>query len=72
MRVPEVLTSGHHANIVRWRLEASLAKTIAYRPELLAAAGLPEEVRRLLRKLVTEGSSHEPDTEDPGRAAQDR
>jgi len=69
MRVPEVLTSGHHANIARWRLEASLAKTIAYRPELLApAAGLPEEVRRLLRKLCAEGSSYEPDTEDPGRA----
>jgi len=68
MRVPEVLTSGHHANIARWRLEASLAKTLAYRPELLAAAGLPEEVRRLLRKVITEGSSHEPDTEASGRA----
>jgi tRNA (guanine37-N1)-methyltransferase len=68
MRVPEVLMSGHHANIARWRLEASLAKTLAYRPELLAAAGLPEEVRRLLRKLVIEGSRHEPDTEDHGRA----
>lgn len=67
MRVPEVLMSGHHANIVRWRIEASLAKTLAYRPELLATAGLPEEVRRLLRKLISEGSSHEPDTEDSGR-----
>jgi tRNA (guanine37-N1)-methyltransferase len=72
MRVPEVLTSGHHANIARWRLEASLAKTLAYRPELLAAAGLPEDVRRLLRKLTTEGSSHEPDTEASGRADEDR
>jgi tRNA (guanine37-N1)-methyltransferase len=68
LRVPEVLISGHHANIARWRLEASLAKTLAYRPELLAAAGLPEDVRRLLRKLVIEGRSHEPDTEDSGRA----
>jgi tRNA (guanine37-N1)-methyltransferase len=68
MRVPEVLTSGHHANIARWRLEASLAKTLAYRPELLAVAGLPEEVRRLLRTLAIEGSRHEPDTEDHGRA----
>jgi tRNA (guanine37-N1)-methyltransferase len=67
IRVPEVLYSGHHANIARWRLEASLAKTLAYRPELLAAAGLPEEVRRLLRRIIAEGSSHEPDTEDPGR-----
>ncbi|MDA8424880.1 MAG: tRNA (guanosine(37)-N1)-methyltransferase TrmD [Treponema sp.] len=68
MPVPEVLTSGHHANIARWRLRESVRKTLAYRPELLAAAGLPEEVRRLLREIVIEGGSREPDTEDPGRA----
>ena len=72
MRVPEVLNSGHHAKIARWRLEAGLAKTLAYRPELLAAAGLPEEVRRLLRAVCAEGSSHEPDTEDPGRTDEGR
>jgi len=72
MRVPAVLTSGHHANIARWRLETSLAKTLAYRPELLAAAGLPEEVRRLLRRVIAEGSSHEPDTEDPSRPDEGR
>jgi tRNA (guanine37-N1)-methyltransferase len=65
IRVPEVLTSGHHANIVHWRLKASLAKTLAYRPELLAAPGLPPEVLGLLREIVEEGSSHEPDSEDP-------
>jgi len=67
MRVPEVLISGHHANIARWRLRESIRKTLAYRPELLATAGLPEEVRRLLRELVTEGGMHEPDPENPGR-----
>ncbi|MGO8694067.1 MAG: tRNA (guanosine(37)-N1)-methyltransferase TrmD [Rectinemataceae bacterium] len=68
MPVPEVLTSGHHANIARWRLRESLRKTLAYRPELLAAAGLPEEVRQLLHEIVVEGGSFEPYTEDPGRA----
>jgi tRNA (guanine37-N1)-methyltransferase len=71
MRVPEVLTSGHHANIARWRLKQSVAKTLAYRPELLATAGLPEEVKRLLREIATEGGGHEPGAEDPGQSDQD-
>jgi tRNA (guanine37-N1)-methyltransferase len=66
VRVPEVLTSGHHANIARWRLRESLKKTLAYRPELLAADGLPGEVRKLIREIITEGGDDEPDTEDPG------
>jgi len=35
MRVPEVLLSGHHAQIVRWRHEQALAKTAERRPDLL-------------------------------------
>ena len=38
MRVPEVLTSGNHAAIARWRREQSLASTAAARPDLIAAA----------------------------------
>lgn len=38
MRVPEVLTSGNHAAIARWRREQSLARTTAARPDLIAAA----------------------------------
>jgi tRNA (guanine37-N1)-methyltransferase len=72
MRVPEVLTSGHHAKIVRWRLKASLEKTLAFRPELLAVPGLPDEVRKLLNEIVAEGRNHEPDTEDPGAPDADR
>ena len=68
LQVPEVLTSGHHANIARWRLKESLKKTLAYRPELLAAEGLPSEVRKLLREILTEGGEHEPHTENPGAA----
>lgn len=37
--VPEVLLSGHHANIVSWRHEESLKKTQAVRPELLGSHG---------------------------------
>jgi tRNA (guanine37-N1)-methyltransferase len=72
VRVPEVLTSGHHANIVRWRLRESLKKTLAYRPELLAADGLPGEIRKLIREIITEGGDNEPDTEDPGAADEGR
>ena len=68
MQVPEVLISGHHAKIAGWRLRERLKKTLAYRPELLASAGLSDKVQRLLAELVDEGGSHEPDPEDPGRA----
>jgi tRNA (guanine37-N1)-methyltransferase len=36
--VPELLLSGHHAGIARWRREQSLALTLARRPELIEAA----------------------------------
>lgn len=35
MQVPEVLTSGHHGNIQKWRMEKSLEKTKKNRPDLL-------------------------------------
>ncbi len=35
MRVPEVLLSGHHENIRRWRLEKRVEKTLAVRPDLI-------------------------------------
>jgi tRNA (guanine37-N1)-methyltransferase len=35
MKVPEVLLSGHHANIAKWRLEQSIKKTQERRPDLL-------------------------------------
>ena len=35
MKVPEVLLSGHHANITKWRLEQSIKKTQERRPDLL-------------------------------------
>jgi tRNA (guanine37-N1)-methyltransferase len=35
MKVPEVLLSGHHENIRRWRLERRIEKTLRYRPDLI-------------------------------------
>ena len=48
MPVPEVLLSGHHANVRRWRREQSLRLTREHRPDLFAAAPLTETERRLL------------------------
>lgn len=46
--VPPVLLSGHHADIRRWRLEQSIAKTLRNRPDLLEKAELgPEETKVL-------------------------
>jgi tRNA (guanine37-N1)-methyltransferase len=58
MRVPEVLLSGHHEKIRRWRLTKSIEKTGSYRPELLDADTLTEEARELARKLRAEGDGH--------------
>lgn len=49
--VPEVLLSGDHARIARWRRQESLRRTWRRRPELLAAAELSEEDRRFLEGL---------------------
>lgn len=50
-RVPDVLLSGHHGNIDRWRREQSLKRTYERRPDLLAHARLTEEDRRYLKEL---------------------
>ena len=57
--VPEVLMSGNHAEIRRWRKREALARTLARRPDLLDAAELDEEEEQLLREL--KGASHERD-----------
>jgi tRNA (guanine37-N1)-methyltransferase len=54
MRVPEVLLSGHHERIRRWRLERALAATLRKRPDLLGSAPLDAEARAILEKLRSE------------------
>lgn len=48
MRVPEVLLSGDHARIARWRRKQALLRTRERRPDLLARLELGEEDRQLL------------------------
>ena len=52
--VPEVLLSGHHAQIERWRLKQSLGRTWLRRPELMARRELSESERRLLEEFKRE------------------
>ncbi|MCU1382240.1 MAG: tRNA ((1)-)-methyltransferase [Acidobacteria bacterium] len=59
LKVPEVLLSGNHAEIRKWRKREALSRTLARRPDLLAAASLDDEEVQLLREL--KGASHERD-----------
>lgn len=52
--VPDVLLSGHHAQIARARREESLRRTFERRPDLLATADLDAADRRFLRQLERE------------------
>ncbi len=52
--VPEVLLSGDHARIARWRREQSLRRTLARRPDLLQTADLSEADRQFLERLRRE------------------
>ncbi len=54
MRVPEVLLSGNHAEIERWRKREAVARTLARRPDLIAGAALDEEERGILRELIAQ------------------
>lgn len=51
MRVPDILMSGHHENIRKWRKEQALRATLAKRPDLLETAELDDEAREILRRL---------------------
>ena len=50
-KVPEVLMSGHHANIEKWRREQSVIRTAKNRPDLLEKADLTDAERKLVRTL---------------------
>ena len=56
LRAPEVLMNGDHLEIRRWRREQQLRKTLANRPDLLEAAVLSDEDRRLLEAIWEEKS----------------
>jgi tRNA (guanine37-N1)-methyltransferase len=52
--VPEVLISGHHENIRRWRLRESLLQTLLKRPDLLLQRRFTAEERQLLETILFE------------------
>jgi len=54
LRVPDVLLSGHHADVRRWRKRTALERTLERRPELIESASLDDEDRALLDQIVKE------------------
>jgi tRNA (guanine37-N1)-methyltransferase len=65
-KVPEVLLSGNHALIERWRRKESLRRTLRRRPDLLAKAQLTDEDRILLQEIENE----EKTVQSPGSGVQ--
>ncbi len=54
MEVPQVLSSGHHANIKKWQRERSIERTLERRPELLENAELSKKEKQFLEELRAE------------------
>ena len=66
MQVPDILLSGNHAQIARWRRRQSLARTLARRPDLLQSADLSPQDRQDLAQSLQEreqdrGAADQPD-----------
>jgi len=61
LKVPEVLLSGHHENIRRWRLEKRVEKTLAVRPDLILRGEerllFDEEARKIIEEKRLTASS---------------
>lgn len=53
-KVPEVLLSGHHGNIERWRKKEALRRTLLYRPDVLEKRTLTPEEKALLQEIQEE------------------
>jgi tRNA (guanine37-N1)-methyltransferase len=64
--VPDVLLSGHHAEIERWRRRESLRLTAERRPELLNQVNLSGEERRFVDALLSVRSTND-ERPDGGR-----
>jgi tRNA (guanine37-N1)-methyltransferase len=59
LKVPDVLVSGHHGEIRKWRKRRALELTLDRRPELLADAELDVEEQEILRELMDKkGAAH--------------
>jgi tRNA (guanine37-N1)-methyltransferase len=65
--VPEVLRSGHAAQIIEWRRQQALRRTWRRRPELLLDARLTEEDKLFLATLAVEDAIKKRDEDDSGQ-----
>jgi tRNA (guanine37-N1)-methyltransferase len=54
LKVPEVLLSGHHEKIEKWRREQSLLRTAVKRPDLLKKANLSDKEQEIIKKRLHE------------------
>ncbi|MPM92919.1 tRNA (guanine-N(1)-)-methyltransferase [bioreactor metagenome] len=54
MKVPDVLLSGHHENIEKWRKYQSLKDTYIKRPDLLNVSALTKEEKKMLDQIIEE------------------
>ena len=54
-KVPEILMSGHHANIEKWRREQAVIRTAKNRPDLLEKAELTEKEKKLAKEIQRDG-----------------
>ena len=59
MEAPEVLLSGHHANILKWQREQALKITLQNRPDMLETAPLTKKDREYLALLQVEKEENE-------------
>ncbi len=57
-KVPEVLLSGHHENIRKWRLKQSLKRTYLRRPDLLRDRAFTKEEAKLMEEIQAEVTIH--------------
>lgn len=59
LSVPEILLSGNHEAILRWRRKEALRRTALRRPDLLSKANLSEEDKKLLEEIFQEDKHKE-------------
>lgn len=57
-KVPEVLLSGHHGNIEKWRREQAIIRTYERRPDMLEKANLTEKEKSFLDKYIKENGKN--------------
>ena len=59
-KVPDILLSGHHANVEKWRREQSIIRTLKNRPELLEDAVLSTKEQKFLDELLRQQETEKP------------